>query len=275
MSYYENPAISASGLKQIARSPAHFITEREPTDSMKFGSAAHCAILEAHDFDNRYAIVPEGIDYRSKEGKEIKAAIEASGKEPIKFADAQDILALAKAVRAHPKLAELLELNPEFEKEFFFNIDDRIPAKMKMDLVIMPRDEYPNGLIVDVKSCPDASPEGFARGMWNMKGFIQSSFYTKHFQKIHDTPERPPFLWLAAERKPPYLTAIYSAPQHLLEYSDTECDRLLKIYEECMHTGAWRGYDQSVTELMLPMWAETIMSGGDSPVLFDDEGNEL
>lgn len=283
INYHENPAISASGLKQIARSPAHFKTEREPTDAMKFGTAAHCAVLEPYEFDNRYTVVPEGLSFATKEGKAVRDSIIASGKEAIKFNDARDILELGKAVNENPVFAALQALKPDYERGLYFKLSQTcsciwvedgtggaatgssvsFDAKMKLDLSIRPCAEYPNGLIADLKSCPDASMDGFARSMWNLNGYIQAAFYTRFWQQIHKTDGRPDFLWIAAERKPPYLTSVYKAPQHLIEYGDSEIDRLLDIYAECLRTGVWPGYESagSVTELLLPAWCESIMLG--------------
>jgi hypothetical protein len=274
-SYFKNPSISASGLKLIDKSPAHYfnnlLNPSESTEPQKFGTETHCAVLEPAEFDNRYAIVPEGLDFRSKEGKEVKAAIEASGKQAIKYADMQDILAIQKAVQSNPDYAELLKHNPIFEKEFYLYFDG-IAVKMKTDMIIEPCDAYPSGLIYDLKSTTDASPAGFAKQMWNMKGYIQAAFYPALFQREYNTAEKPPFIWHPVERSAPYLNALYRAPAHLVEFGYDECVRLLAVYEECTKTGIWPGYPSGITELTLPTWAENVIAGVDDiEINFDDE----
>lgn len=270
--YYQNPAISASGLKQLLKSPAHFKAERETTDAMKFGTQTHCALLEPAEFDNRYSVVPEGLDYRSKEGKEIKAAIEASGKEPIKYAEMQDILAIQKSFHANTDVMNILQ-HAIFEREFYFKIGD-IDAKMKTDIIIEPCDAFPNGLVADLKSCPDASPQGFARSMWNDAMYIQAAFYSIAFNRIYNTSAPPPFLWIPVERKAPYLNAVYSCPDHVLSYGWKECERLLEIYAQCLASDYWPGYPSGINELVLPAWVENAMLG-DKVVLFNDDGEVI
>ena len=123
MDYFKNPAISASGLKLIDKTPAHFfesrINPKESTDAQKFGTFAHCAILEPQEFDNRFTMVPKGINYATKEGKEIRAEIIASGKEAVKFEAMQDILKIQAIFQSHPFVIEMNKCNPEFEKEHY------------------------------------------------------------------------------------------------------------------------------------------------------------
>ena len=72
----DTSAISASGLKLFMRSPAHYYAayldpnrvERQPTPAMRLGTATHCAILEPTRFNAEYAVIPESIDRRTKEG---------------------------------------------------------------------------------------------------------------------------------------------------------------------------------------------------------------
>lgn len=262
--YYDNPAISASGLKQIDISPKHYVVEREPSDAMKFGTQAHCAILEPAEFDNRYGIVPDGLDYRTKEGKLVRDGIIAVGKEPIKHADMQDIFIIQHNVHSHPEMIKLMKHNPVFEKEFymFFN---GVAVKMKPDLIIEPCATYPNGFIADLKSTTSAHPEKFAIQMFNNKGYIQPAWYVDLFQRRYNTSAPPPFVWIAAEKKQPHLVEFYECDEHIMEFGRSEYLRLLDIYNDCMETGVWYGYskrEDGFSKLKLPSWAESIISGG-------------
>jgi exodeoxyribonuclease VIII len=114
--------------------------------------------------------------------------------------------------------------------------------------------------VIDLKSTGNASPAEFARVSWNMKMYIQAAWYIDSFERIYGTV--PDFMWCAVESKPPYLTAFYKPPAHLVEYGREECKRLLTIYNECIETGVWAGYDSGINELVLPSWAENVISGG-------------
>lgn len=274
MNYYENPAISASGLKLIARSPAHFKAGHQAaTESMKFGTMSHCAILEPHEFDNRYTVIPEGLDKRSKEGKAAFEAVIATGKEPVRFNDMQDIFEIQKAVQAHPEFNRIMRNNPEFEREFFL-YRDGVEAKMKCDIIIAPCSEFPHGLIYDLKSVPDASPDKFFRSMWNSNGFIQSAWYTDLFMRHYGTTEPPQFWWQPVEKKPPYLTAIYKCAPDQLDYGQRQVEKLMEIYLDCCETGDWYGYDNAVTELTTPDWAAAAMMETEIEFISEETNDE-
>ena len=58
--YHAIPALSATGLKALARSAWHFKNRPDikPTQSMLRGTLAHCAVLEPHAMAERYVVVP-------------------------------------------------------------------------------------------------------------------------------------------------------------------------------------------------------------------------
>ena len=75
--------LSVSALKAFNRSPNHYIQyvsldKKPPGPAMVFGSAAHCLILEEHDFPNRYAIGPD-VDRRTNAGKKRVGSVHGGG----------------------------------------------------------------------------------------------------------------------------------------------------------------------------------------------------
>ena len=72
--------ITSSGLKLLLKkTPAHYYAEymgegSKPTAAMEYGIAAHALILEGEEAFAKVAIAkPEGLDFRTKEGKAFKA----------------------------------------------------------------------------------------------------------------------------------------------------------------------------------------------------------
>jgi exodeoxyribonuclease VIII len=255
MNYYTTPAISASGLKLIKKSPAHFKAEKqEPTDAMKFGTETHCAVLEPHEFDNRYTVVPEGLDYRSNEGKEVRDAILAAGKEPIKYDEMQAIKAIQEAVHAHPMTKQLWSLAHSIEREHYFTLPCGTPAKMKTDFEIEPCSQFPNGLVLDLKTAQDASPDGFGASVWRGDMAIQAAFYTDNLQRIWSTAERPEFYWLPVEKKPPHLLKYYRLSDRVYQYGHDLVEELLQTYRDCLALDNWYGYGDDVADISLPGW---------------------
>lgn len=262
--YHNHPAVGSSGLKLLAASPLHYYSryldpERDPqkeTPAMKLGSAWHCAVFEPGEFDNRYIAMPEGIERRTKEGKALWAELLATGKEPLSAGDMDRVLAMGRAANAHPAAQVLFAQRGLAEVSIFF--DDPatgVRCKIRPDYMVPPCDLFPNGLIIDGKSCEDASPEGFARNAWNWEMYYQAALYSDGFRKHFKTRARPEFLWLAQEKEPPYATAIYSASADLVNYGRRKVCPLLELYRRCSESGQWPGYPTAVTELALPAWA--------------------
>ena len=69
--YHEVEAVSASGLRLLARSPWHYRNRVsvKPTRPMLRGTLAHCALLEPHALDERYIVAPEDAPRRPTEAQ--------------------------------------------------------------------------------------------------------------------------------------------------------------------------------------------------------------
>ena len=106
--YHASEGISASGLKLISRSPAHYkYSVREETLAMRRGSATHCKVFEPDQFENRYAVAPE-CDKRTKAGKETWAELEASGKIILSADEYEQVTNMAASVRTDDDAGQLV-----------------------------------------------------------------------------------------------------------------------------------------------------------------------
>jgi hypothetical protein len=158
--YHADPAISASHLKAVMQSPYHYWSRylnpqrptMEPTAAMRLGSLAHCAVLEPDELHNRYAIAP---DRRSNAGKAAAADMAARGLEAVTEADMALAANMAIAVQGHPYAGALLADGKAEQSFWADDIATGLRVKARPDW-------YFGGTIVDLKTCTDASPSGFA-----------------------------------------------------------------------------------------------------------------
>ena len=257
--YHTGPGISKSALDQIARSPAHFLAYKtaphEPTPAMLLGSAFHSLVLEPGEFDARYCVAPEGIDRRTKLGKEAWAEFEyeANGKEILKPDIMFTVRGMAQSVMAHP-LARSLVTGGTAEQSIFWepSVVEGVLSKCRPD--------YTKGLtdgryaVVDLKSTEDARPAAFERSAWNFRYHVQSAYYwdgsTEAFGRAPDA-----FIFIAVEKAPPYAVAVYEASMEMLNAGREEYFRNLRVYKDCMDSGSWPAYPVEITKLMPPRWA--------------------
>jgi exodeoxyribonuclease VIII len=162
--YHAAPALSASGIGKILRSPAHFKCERVETPAMRAGSGLHCAILEPDAFPARYGVMPAGLDRRTNAGKAAHSDIEKSGRIVI-TADEFDVWRrISDAVRAHPALKFLMESGSAEASIFASEPETEIAVKCRPDWM---SDGLPAW--IDIKSTEEARPAAFARNHGDLR----------------------------------------------------------------------------------------------------------
>lgn len=274
--HHAHPAIGASGLKLLQRSPLHYWARyvdpnrvpEPPTPAMVIGTAWHAAVFEPLSFKRDYVEIPEGLDRRTKEGKALYAEIEASGRTPFSAATMADIRAMAAAARRHPEFARLCAQQPMCEASMFWTDPDTgLECKIRPDFFIAPGAAFPNGLIIDGKSTQDASPEAFGKQAWNLDYALQAAWYVDGFQRVHGTADAPQFLWLVQEKDRPYATAMYQAGDDLLELGRRQYRPMLQLLAECKQRNEWPGYPSEVTPLALPAWAKVANDNDDVEIV--------
>lgn len=113
--YHQNPAVSKStckdyetfgplGMIQRKRGEIH----RKDTEAFRVGRFLD-ALLTGDDWQTRYVIRPEGVDGRTKAGKEWLAKAEADGLEIVSIEDAAWARDAREAIMGIPEAAEAIE----------------------------------------------------------------------------------------------------------------------------------------------------------------------
>jgi hypothetical protein len=247
-SYFAEDRINCSGLKLIARTPAHFkyykehLNEKPPTPSMILGTAVHCAVLEPDTFKDRYAIAPQ-CDKRTKEGKAIWVNLEAEKKIILSASDYEAVEGMAQSVLTHETASKLLEKGDP-EVTIYTDIEG-IPAKARLDW-------YRNGIILDLKTTQAADPDSFSKSCANYGYAMQASFYMDCCQAIG--LECHTFIFITVESNSPHLVAIYEFDELSLDYGRDHYRSSLNRYRECLALDDWPGFPQGIETISLPAW---------------------
>lgn len=262
--YHAGPELSCSDLKLLQqKTPLHLWAkkfgpnkpEKEQTPALLLGTAIHCAILEPEEFPLRFAEVPEGIDRRSKAGKEFFDELKAGGRDPLTATQAQIVKGVSEAARKHPFIGKLLRMSGKVEQSIYWQDPmTGVMCKIRPDYMIEPCDVFPNGLILDVKSAEDASESGFTKASYNYGYHMQAPWYQDGFQATFGTSEPPLFVFAAFEKEEPFAVAAYLAGEHQIALGRAINRRLLNLYAECLESDKWPGYQESPTVLGLPAW---------------------
>ncbi|MBP9742337.1 MAG: PD-(D/E)XK nuclease-like domain-containing protein [Burkholderiales bacterium] len=260
--YYDNPAISQSKLKDLKRSPKHFWTmhvegvEVIETDAMRFGKAVHMCLFEHQLFIQSYIVSPN-FDKRTKDGKLAFAEFTANNLDKI-IISAEDMAAV-KSIRdavLNKKTSRVLLNNGLPEHELYWtDTDTGISCKAKLDYLIEPCDQFPNGLIIDLKTTINAEPGEFAKSIYTFGYYNQLAFYCNAVKSIYQTSDYPTFIFIPVEKIAPFECSFLAGDDVMLDIGLKENRKLLNLYNYCIESGKWYGYEDKVQTIGLPNWA--------------------
>jgi exodeoxyribonuclease VIII len=242
--YLSSEQINASALKLIAsRTPAHYYASlsnpKEESHAMKIGSAIHCSVLEPDFFEERHVILPDGVDGRTKEGKYIMSEAKKSGKVILSKSDAELCIDVALAVSSKAGIKKYIKSG---DSELSVFTKDR---KCRLD-------HYNSGNIFDLKTCNDASPNGFSKQIYNYGYHIQAAWYIDTCKMAG--LEADGFIFIAVEKEAPYAIGLYELGSDSLEVGRSAYQSALDKLEHAKSTGEWPGYSEYLETIDLPYW---------------------
>lgn len=250
--YQKDQAISKSDLTLFQRSPAHFKAKeyQSPTPVMTFGAATHTAILQPELYVKEYIVMPEGVDKRTKRGKEIALEAEQNEQIILSFKDSGIIGNMKKSIQAHKSASKLLFDEGPVEISGFW-IDKRtgLECKCRPDKILSN-----NKIVVDLKTTDDARLEPFMRSLANYKYHWQAAHYLNGVSTITEI-EHKDFVVVAVEKEPPYAVAVYRLDDAMIYLGGEEIKILLDEFKVCQDTDKWPAYlPDEIRPISLPGW---------------------
>lgn len=250
--YHSEPGISKSNLDAIHRSPAHFLASLEqpdePTEAMMLGTAFHAAVLEPERFLAEYAVAPD-IKRTTKAGKEAFAEWQAQniGKISLSAEQMTMIKAMRESVFANPIAKKLVEMT-QHEISVYADLDG-VLCKCRPDGW-----SQSEGIMIDLKSAKDASPEGFQKAVANGRYHVQNAYYKRIVESL--TGERQEaFYFLVCEKEPPFALAMYELDPLTVEIGERTAEDDLRVFRDAVERGEWNAYARTIQPLSLPRWA--------------------
>jgi exodeoxyribonuclease VIII len=256
--YYSGPGISKSGLDSIAANPfiyyARHLDPKRPAAPARGGqlegSLAHCAILEPEEFDARYVVGP-ALNRNTKAWKEF---VESESRIAIQPDQYETAMRQAESVRRLPEIAESLR-NGRAEVSAYWN--DPITGELCRCRPDWAQDVgTAQTILLDVKTCGDASPEDFRRQIARKRYHVQHAFYTDGYG-IASGREVLAFVFVAVESEWPYAANALMLDEAGIEQGRKDYRRNLDTYAQCRRSGEWPGYGNEIQIINLPAWAIT------------------
>jgi exodeoxyribonuclease VIII len=266
--YHAIDALSASGLKLLAKSPAHYqnnkIYERLDTAAFKRGRALHSLVLEP-ELKEVSALDEDALaaEYEAEKGKpcstlastSIYKAAEAGFKQQypnailLRQGEYEALKQRAETVRNHPDVKELFKTGMAEQSLIVEN--DGIKLKCRFDWVCTKRH-----IIVDLKATEEASPDSFARQSDRYNYHWQAHWYTYLYRIVFKAI--PQFYFVCSENRVPYELAVYKVQNGLgsvIDLAAKETAPLVEKYKECLKSGVWHGYETQ--DLPMTSWQES------------------
>lgn len=263
--YHANPAVSHSKLETFRRRPALYhrkyilksIAQPEPSSAFRLGSAAHCAVLEPKEFSSRYIVRPQGIDRRTKDGKEawMKFENDNAGKTVMDCDEMATVLQLEGAVRAHPLAAELLAAG---SPELVWRSAGPFPIQCRTDWFNLAGCSLSNGrpYVADLKtveSLEDGAFGNFERAVFRYGYHRQAGFYLPLISEIIRKPIFD-FFFVAVEKIEPFGVAVYRLSDEAVSRGTDETIDDLRRLKACIANNDWPNVEPVLHHLGLPKW---------------------
>lgn len=192
--------ISFSGLKQFAKSPAHFVhyktSEYTSSPAMRRGSLVHRMILEPETMGSLIT-----IDASTRSTKAFKEAESIHGEAAVLQKEMDEAAAIAEAVRNHKTASELLERASTKEEHLHWECEG-----LKMHGF---PDAYGNGVLLDLK-VTNPEPSKFQRMVMDAQYHMQLALYGMAIAGENFANELELY-WIAVDPNQPHTVCVYQA----------------------------------------------------------------
>lgn len=249
--YRSHLALNYSSAKSLLKSPKHFQAalrrKVEPSQEMLMGTAIHEAVLEGKS--PSYIVRPEGMDGRTKEGKEWKTR--NAGKIILSQDEDAGVRNAIKAVRESADAQYLLGLCKQREIGI---IQTYKGVEIKGRLDAYGNDEAGKVIILDLKTSSSADPEEFGRKIFNLKYASQCAWYRALLALELGLDYAPNWMWIICETQEPYDVAIYQPSDEMIEIGNAQMDHCIETYRSCKNSNKWPGYSNGIITLEAPVY---------------------
>lgn len=245
--YHANPAISSSDVKMVAtKSLAHWKNKvRKPSTAFALGTAVHAMVLEPH-LD---LVVRGPEDRRGNKWKEASLAADLEGKLLLTESDYEQAAAMADAVKAHPVVQKWMAMSDFIAEASFFAEDSLTRARIKC----RPDGFIPSiGLVFDIKTTTDASPEGFPREVRKYGYDLQADFYLRVLQSAGYNADD--FFFVCVEKEPPYAVGIHTLDHAYMRSAEMRVSAILEKISNAQATGDFTTGWPLINHIPLPRW---------------------
>lgn len=264
--YHADPvpgrSLSSTGARRIVQTcPAVFreyqLRPAPSRDVLDFGKAAHALVLG----DGAELVVVHASTWRTKAAQQARTEARAAGKVPVLgLSDDPDepsqwdtIQAMAAKIREHPVASKIF--NPEHGKpeQALFWRDEHTGLWCRALLDWLPDQQGRRLIITDYKTARSANPPEFGRSVADYGYAQQADWYLTGAQQVLDA-DNAAFLFVVQEKTRPYVVTVTELDASAMAVGRFLNRRAINTYCECVTTGVWPGYSDSIALTSMPGW---------------------
>jgi hypothetical protein len=216
------------------------------SDRFDLGTACHSLLLEQSDAKIVYV---DADDYRINAAKEQRDMARAKGLTPIlrKYETSmKDMVSQAVVKVKNSELAGIFQ-NGKPEQTIVWQEGDAW-CRARLDWL-----RADNKVILDYKTTESADPETCVRKIASMGYDMQASFYKRGLVACGG-PEDAVFVFLFQEITAPYACCLIGLSNTFIEIADQKVNDAIEIWQDCIKSGKWPSYSDSVHYAEPPNW---------------------
>lgn len=271
MAVYQSwPFASSHRLHALKRSPLHCKFEMdspdEPTPALIMGSLVNTMLLEPELVDQQFAVAGQCVVTTLKGARCSRMGGSLfdgewyctqhlppetptdGGKRVVSREQFETAGACVLAIRNHPAARKLLDDRTDTELSLVWRDEETgVLCKARPDALIRP------DVLLDLKTCRDASRRAFERAIFDYGYHTQAALYRMGL-KAHGIDIRDAAL-ICCETEAPHCVSVFQFLDDILDRGTREVRRLLRVWAKCMESGEWPGYGDGVNLIGLPKWA--------------------
>lgn len=246
--YHALPYISNSYLGRLKDCPAAAKVPQEDTPAMAVGRAAHCLILEADVFDDKYCIGPS-FDRRTKAGKQAYEAFltTLNGRESIDQDTFDRLYAMSRSITRHPSASGLIQKGKAEVTLIWVDDPTGLTCKARVDWL----PDNVDKCFIDLKTTKDAEERPFLNSVLGFGYHRQAAFYLDGANALGLPYDL--FGFVAVEQEAPHRCEVYTLSQAFVDHGRKEYRDLMTVEMACREAGEYPAYKSpGITELDLP-----------------------
>ena len=255
----DKTSISSTGLRALLTPgcPAQFKYDRDnppaPKKEFDLGHAVHGEVLgEGPEID----VLPFD-NYLTKAAKEARDEAREMGVVPLLRHEWAQVQAMAEAVRRHRVAGPLFEPGTGVAERSLYWTDKATGVRCRVRPDWLKHRGEGRLIVVDLKTAKAVDPTALQRAVYEHGYHAQAAFYLNGVKALgmHGDQE-PAFVFVFQSKTAPYLVHLIELDFPALTLGAARNERALRIYAECERTGIWPGFNDRITYLPLPPWAE-------------------